>query len=325
MVEAWLVPLWDGTPKPLLAGGLGALAAVVSLPLIRHTLTICEAPPTHRPWKSALATGLLVALYAWLMLSLHVQRIDEVRPSAVWDRLRILHHAVLIVLLAAATFTDWKTCFIPDVVPIAGTVWGVALAVISGDLQMQHVWVDWNEAVPGFFGPQLPDWMDAHHHWHGLAWSLAGAGCGAALTGVVRCVSKWALGIPALGTGDIWLLAMIGCFLGWQATVIAFLLAPVLALTVGLPLKFIQRRPYIPYGPFLALSAYIVLCSWRWIWMLDVNLGSSLAPHDRRASFSIRRLFGDPAALAAIAAVIVVALAIMLGWRRWQSTWTVSR
>jgi leader peptidase (prepilin peptidase)/N-methyltransferase len=325
MIESWLVPLWDATPRPLLAGGLGLIAAIVSLPLIRHCLVICDAAPASLPWKSAIATGILVGLFAWLMLQFGVQRIDEVRPGPVWDRLRIIHHAVLITLLAAATVTDWRTCFIPNFIPYIGIVLGIALAVISGDLQMSHAWVDWNQAVPGFLGPALPAWMDAHRHLHGLVWSLAGALCGAFATAAVRLVARWAMGVTALGSGDVWLMAMIGAYLGWQATLIAFLLAPLLALAVGLPLKLMTGRPYIPYGPFLAAAAIVVLCLWRWIWTFEVNFGSTLPRADRRSMFSVRRLFGDPLALVGIAIVVLIALAVMLAWTRWKAGWQIQR
>lgn len=325
MVEAWFVPLWDGTPRPLLAAVLGAIAALVSLPLHRRCLAVCGVVSASRPWRSAIATGVVVAVYAWLMLQFAVERIDEVRPGPVWDRLRIVHHSVLIVLLSAVTVTDWKTTFIPDFVIWLGLAIGVSLAAISGDLQMSHVWVDWNEAIPRFSGPYLPEWMKRHPHWHGLAWSVAGAVCGGVMTEAVRRISRWALGKPALGEGDSWLMAMIGAFLGWQATIIAFLLAPLLAVVVGVPVRLSTDRPYIPYGPFLALAAVVVMTGWRWIWQFETSLGTVVAQEDRRAVFSVRRLFGDPLALVGIAGVVLVALAVMLGWRRWSSGWKVTR
>ncbi|MBX3441716.1 MAG: prepilin peptidase [Planctomyces sp.] len=325
MGEAWFVPLWDSTPQPLLAGLLGVAALLASRPLIGRCLAICEAPEPRRAWRPAIATGVLVGVFAWLMLTIDVQRIPEVRPSPVWDRLVIVHHSVLLVLLTAAATSDWRTCYIPDLAPLLGLAIAIPAATLSGDLQICHLWVDWNEEVPGFQGPYLPGWLSAHPHWHGLAWSLAGAACGAALTGTVRGISRWALGMPALGAGDVLLMAMIGAYLGWQPTVLAFLLAPVLAIAVGLPVRVSTGRPYIPYGPFLALAAMVVLFTWRWLWMLEWSYGSPLRPGDRRTTFAVRRLFGDPWALIGIAAAVAVALAGLLAWRRWQASWSVSR
>ncbi len=48
-------------------------------------------------------------------------------------------------------------------------------------------------------------------------------------------------------------MAMVGAFLGWQATVIAFFLAPVLALALGPLARRISAEKAVPYGRF-----------WRW-------------------------------------------------------------
>jgi leader peptidase (prepilin peptidase)/N-methyltransferase len=323
MIESWLVPIWDSTIPIALAAEIGVVAAIASLFLMRHCFAVCEVPQRW-PWAPALATGLLVTGYAWLMLEYHVERIDEVRPGPVWDRLRVIHHATLIVLLTAATVTDWKTTYIPDLIAWIGLPLGIGLATLSGDLQVSHVWVDWNQAIPRFSGPYLPEWMKSHPHLHGFAWSTLGALCGAALCIGVRFISRKALGQPALGPGDTFLMATIGSYLGWQPTVIAFLIAPVLAIGLGLAIRAVSGRTYIPYGPFLAAAAVIVLCSWRWIWEFESRLGSAFGD-DRKPTFSVRRLFGDPAMLLGIAGVVIVALAIALRWKRWQSEWNVNR
>lgn len=55
-------------------------------------------------------------------------------------------------------------------------------------------------------------------------------------------VAEFALGRPAMGAGDVTLMAVIGAFLGWQATVIAFLIAPILALVLGPLARRAHRR-----------------------------------------------------------------------------------
>ena len=134
---------------------------------------------------------------------------------------------------------------------------------------------------------------------------------------VVRRVSGWVLGMPALGEGDVWLMAMIGAFLGWQPTVLAFAIAPIAALVIGLPTKALLGRPYIPYGPFLAFGAVVVLFTWRWLWTFEVGLGSALNRENRQTRFRLRDVFGDPWLMMGVSAVVVVALVLMLGWRRW--------
>ena len=56
----------------------------------------------------------------------------------------------------------------------------------------------------------LPQWMKDHQHLHGLAWSLCGAVSGASLVWAGRVAANRILGFPAIGFGDVTLMAMIG-------------------------------------------------------------------------------------------------------------------
>ncbi len=84
------------------------------------------------------------------------------------------------------------------------------------------------------------------------------------LAGVVVEAATNEIVIPreAMGFGDVKLLAAIGAFLGWQATVFAIFLSSMVGSLVGLTLivagkKDLQGR--IPYGPYIALGAVIWL------------------------------------------------------------------
>ena len=144
------------------------------------------APIGLRGLAIEVATGVLFAAYVLAAVRLECQRVDEVRPDDFWRFARIIDHLVLITLLVAATVTDLRDYVIPDAITVPGMIVGVVAAVVSGQLQMEHVWVDWNQEVPGIAGPYIPAWLDAHRHWHGLAWSVAGGLAGAGLTWFVR-------------------------------------------------------------------------------------------------------------------------------------------
>lgn len=246
-------------------------------------------------------TGALFAGYFVAVFQLGAHTSDEVLPSEFWKYGRAIGHLVLIALLVAATATDFREYIIPEQITVPGTVFGVGLAVISGDVQMMHLWVDWNQAVPGLRGPFIPEWIRGSLHLHGLAWSLAGLVAGAGITWLVREISSRVLGHEALGSGDVTLMAMIGCYVGWQPVVFVFLLAPLGGIGAGLAARFIAKRSYIPYGPYLALSTVAVLFGWRWLWMLEIP-----------GVISIRRFFGDAIGLAILSGISLVAFVLLL-------------
>ena len=173
--------------------------------------------------------GLLVGGLTFACLELRVQETPEVRPSELWWRLRPVYHAVLLVLLVICTATDLRTYYILDWATLWGMAIGVTAATLAGDLQLCHVWVDWNAEVPQLRGPEFPAWLAAQPHWHGLAWSLAGLATGAGVTWLARSISSLLLGQEALGFGDVMVMGLIGSFLGWQPVLIVFLLAPLCA------------------------------------------------------------------------------------------------
>jgi leader peptidase (prepilin peptidase) / N-methyltransferase len=249
-----------------------------------------------------IATGLLFAAYVLAAVRLQCQHVPEVQPDDAWRVGRIYFHLVLITLLVTATLTDLRKYAIPDLVTLGGMLIGILAATLSGQLQMEHVWVDWNQEVPGISGPYIPEWLDADRHWHGFAWSLAGALAGAGLTAFVRGMSGLILGREALGSGDITLMAMIGSFIGWQPTVVVFVLAPICGIVCTIPLRLVTKKAYLPYGPFLAAATIVVLVAWKWIWQWS------------------RLVFGHPQSLGLLGGSAAAGLAILLLLlRTWQA------
>ncbi len=298
------------------AAVMGLLAAGAAWGLTRRAFREIEEPLGNAAWVAAISAGLLAAALTGAMLGFGCQTTPDVVPTPFWRDGRALFHVALIVLLVAATATDLKAYYITDSVTLPGMLLGVVGATVAGDLQIVHVWVDWNQEIPQLAGPYRPEWLSVHPHLHGFAWSMAGLLVGGGLTWTVRAVSGWLLGQEALGFGDVTLMAMIGSFLGWQPTVVVFLLAPLCALSVGLTVSIMGHKSYIPYGPYLSLSALIVLFTWRWVWMLEFGLHEGALATDRTATFALRRLFGDWLSLAVIAAATVFGLVLLLGLSR---------
>jgi prepilin signal peptidase PulO-like enzyme (type II secretory pathway) len=109
-------------------------------------------------------------------------------------------------------------------------------------------------------------WWIGGPHWAGLATGLAGLAVGGALTQVVRIVASAAMGREAMGFGDATLLAMIGAYLGWQATIVIFFMAPLYALLIGIGKLILRGEREIPFGPFLCLAAGTTVVFWPAIW-----------------------------------------------------------
>lgn len=225
-----------------------------------------NAPPVRWHLASSLCLSFLFVLFSWLLIDLQCQTVDEVRPASSLATSRLPFHLTLIFLLCVATLTDLLDYVVPDEVVYAGILIAVIGATASGDLQLIHIWVNWDDVIPGVQGPYLPEWMKHHQHLHGLAWSLSGMICGASLTWLVRWLSHKILGYPALGLGDATLMAMIGAFIGWQPTLCVLAIAPMTGMIVGLAVRLLTGRSFVAYGPYLACSAVIVLCTWRWLW-----------------------------------------------------------
>jgi prepilin signal peptidase PulO-like enzyme (type II secretory pathway) len=109
-------------------------------------------------------------------------------------------------------------------------------------------------------------WWHGGPRWAGLASGLAGVGIGGGLVWIVRLFASAAMQREAMGFGDVTLLAMIGAFLGWQATIIVFFLAPLVGVVFAIARFLLRREDEIPFGPFLCLAASICVVAWPAIW-----------------------------------------------------------
>lgn len=141
-----------------------------------------------------------------------------------------LHSALFLTLLLGIALTDAREMVIPDQFTLGGTLLGLALA-----------------AVPGGFS-----FMTA----------LLGALLGYALLWGVKLGAEKALKKPALGVGDIHMMAMVGAFLGPAGALVTIFLGSLLGLVIGVPFTIVRGQlkllgTYLPLGVFLALGAAI--------------------------------------------------------------------
>ncbi len=109
-------------------------------------------------------------------------------------------------------------------------------------------------------------WWFGGAPWAGLLSSLVGMAAGACIVWAVRLVGQVVLKKEAMGFGDVTLMAMIGAFVGWQAAVVVFFIAPLAGLVIGLANFAIRRDQSIPYGPFLCIATVVTIVFWKPIW-----------------------------------------------------------
>lgn len=241
-----------------------------------------EVPP---PWKGGFDASSVFHQYgpqgsytSWWFSPVAVQH---------W---RYAYHLVLVLALIVATFIDFDHWIIPDSVTLPAMTVGVLGGWLLGEVYLVPVWFQNPRAMtfvdvyrilndgqpPGDFLPQwlslwlnfkgLPAWISAHPHLHGLLVSLAGIIVGGGVVWAVRIVGFWVLKREAMGFGDVILLAMIGSFVGWQASLVVFFMAPLCALAVVAVAWLVRRDREIPYGPYLSLATIVSLLTWKHIW-----------------------------------------------------------
>lgn len=89
--------------------------------------------------------------------------------------------------------------------------------------------------------------------------AFLGMGLGAGSLYAIGWLGKLAFRKDAMGLGDVKLLALLGAVLGWQGALLAVFMASLLGSVGGILVKLITRSSYIPFGPFLAAGAAVLI------------------------------------------------------------------
>lgn len=109
-------------------------------------------------------------------------------------------------------------------------------------------------------------WCVGGERFLGLQSGLVGLGVSAGLVWCIREGASRSLGREAMGLGDVTLMAMVGAWVGWQASVLTFFLAAFIGLAHGLVQLVRHRENELPYGPSLCLACAAVVVFWRPLW-----------------------------------------------------------
>lgn len=171
---------------------------------------------------------------------------------------RILMGITLVTFLVIATMMDYDWMIITDSVTFPGMIAGLLLGSL----------------MP--IGRAAP--MQTSSHLQGFLIGLAGIAAGFGIILFFRMFGYLLFRREAMGLGDATLMGVIGAFMGWKATVIAFFIAPFFGLThaVWKLAKLILRKMAgqqttqadreMPFGPYLSMGAVFTFVSWPWLW-----------------------------------------------------------
>ncbi len=105
-------------------------------------------------------------------------------------------------------------------------------------------------------------WCVGGDPWLGLLSALVGLAVGGGTIWAIRIVASAAMGVEAMGFGDVTLMAMIGAFIGWQGAVTAMFLSPFAAIAIVLVQYVITRDGRVPFGPYLCAGACLSILFW---------------------------------------------------------------
>ena len=159
----------------------------------------------------------LVSIVIWVGMAL-----------AYGPTLHALSGAVFFTLLLAIALTDARHYVIPDELSIGGLASGLALAVVT-------------ELTTG-----MPT----------IVSSVVGAALGFLLLLGVGLVGDWVFKKPAMGGGDMKMMAMIGAYLGPLGAILTIFLGALAGSLIFGPIS-LKTGKMVPFGVFLALGAAV--------------------------------------------------------------------
>jgi len=140
-------------------------------------------------------------------------------------------YAVLSSALIVIFFIDLEFQIIPDVLTLPGMALGLAVSFIPGGI--------------------------------GIVSSIIGLLAGGGILYLVAVFGDKLFKKESMGGGDIKMAAMLGAFLGWQKVILIFLGGSLIGLVISIIVmsfsKKIRSSRIIPFGPFLAITAFIAI------------------------------------------------------------------
>jgi leader peptidase (prepilin peptidase) / N-methyltransferase len=132
--------------------------------------------------------------------------------------------ALFLTILLGIALTDLDHYIIPDEFSLGGLVLGIALSFLPAGI------------TPGA--------------------SILGAFVGFGLLWLIAVLGEMAFKKPAMGGGDIKMMAMIGAFIGWQGVLLTIFLGSLFGSIIFGPISW-RTKKLVPFGIFLAVGATV--------------------------------------------------------------------
>ncbi len=203
----------------------------------------CPACGSLIPWWG----NFPVLSFLWLR-----GRCLECRSSISW---RYPFIESLVALLFALSFLRYG--------PSWSWLWAAAFAcllVVLAMIDLEHLLLPDRLTLPGIaVGCLAYPWLPWSGVWFdGLLGAAAGAGTLLLVYGLWYLIRH----VEGLGLGDVKMMAMVGAFLGVRGALMTLLLGTLLAATFAVASMAVGRlglKNRLPFGPFLALGAVLVL------------------------------------------------------------------
>ncbi len=201
-------------------------------------------PPSHCPaCKSRLTAWDLVPVVSYIFLQGQCRHC-QAKISGRYAMVELLTAVIFLICLRTLGLTD----FLPAALIFACFM--IVITFIDYDHQLILDSVLIPLAVTGLI---VNSWL----HSLGLADMLIGSLAGGGLLLVLAIASR-----GGMGGGDIKFAAALGIWLGWKLTLVALLLAFIMGgfgSMLLMILKLKKRKDMIPFGPFIAIGAFISL------------------------------------------------------------------
>jgi len=172
-------------------------------------------------------------------------------------------HVIGLVVPAAVFSVWWLVCTAPFLLPIEPDPAGMHASVAVSR---------WRRIEPRNvillvgLAAIMAAWYAGGDRFRGLQSACVGLAVSAGLVWSIREGASRSLGREAMGLGDVTLMAMVGVWIGWQASVLAFFLAAFIGLAHGVMQLVRHRENELPYGPSLCLASGAVIVGWRPLW-----------------------------------------------------------